>query len=135
MKQLPVIALASGFITKWSYTGWLFNNKHLCLMVLEAGNPRSGGCAPRVWREPAFWLKDSCLPAVCSCGRNEERALGTAFVGSLNPPWSSTLRACSPLRVPTSTCRHTGGQMDLRGHRCLLQVSSPPCPLAFLLLH
>lgn len=34
----------------------------------------------------------------------------TAFVGALIPPWSSTLRACLPPRLPTSTCVTLGGR-------------------------
>ena len=66
------LLVSSGCYNKISVIGWLINNRHLLLAVLEAGSPSTAGCQHgHVLSRALFWVADSCLCTVSSPG--EER--------------------------------------------------------------
>ena len=78
---------------KVSLTGWLINNRHLLLAVLEAGSPSLAGCQHgHVLLRALFWVADSCLCMVSSHGEESELALWSSYEDTNPIHEGSTLR-------------------------------------------
>lgn len=67
--------VCSGFYNKVPYIEWLLNNRDLFLIVLEAGNLRSGSLRDWVLARALFWVADSHFLAVSSHGGKGKLAL------------------------------------------------------------
>lgn len=80
-------------VTKILYTGWLINNRHLFLTVLEAGKPKITGLEDLVSGESP----DGCLLAVTSHGGR-----GLIYKGTNPTHRGGVLMMQSPPKGPTS---------------------------------
>ena len=87
------LLVCSGCCNKVSLTGWLINNRHLLLAVLEARSPSLAGCQHgHVLLRAHFWVADSCLCMVTSHGEDSELALWSSFEDTNPIHEGSTLR-------------------------------------------